>query len=106
MHAKRCSSEKLSISMRNPRNRQLLSIHMRIEFFDSYFRRLFAKHRIPLLKEPLRQLRDVFWMFNQIADSNSAHTDTLRCALLSSHCQMFDYLISRTLIKRFFKRDT
>ena len=77
MHAKRCRSEKLSIRMRNPCNRQLISIHVRIQFFDSCLRRFFAKNGTPLLKEPLRQLRDVFWVFNQIANPNSTHIDSV-----------------------------
>jgi hypothetical protein len=64
MHAKSGRSEQLSIRMRNPCNRQLISIHVRIQFFDSCLRRLFAKDQIPLFKEPLRQLRNVFWMVN------------------------------------------
>ncbi len=95
MRTKGRRSEKLSIRMRNPCNRQPIPIHVRTQFFDSCQGRLFAENGIPLLKEPLRQLRDVFWMFNQIADSNSAHTDTLRCALLRRHCQRFDYRLER-----------
>jgi hypothetical protein len=30
-----------------------------------------------LLEEPLRQLRDVFWMLNQVADPNSTHTNSM-----------------------------
>ena len=75
MHAKGGSSEKLSIRMRNPRNRQLISIHVRIQFFDSSLRCFFAKNGVPLLKEPLSQQRDVFWVLNQIANPNSAHID-------------------------------
>jgi hypothetical protein len=71
MHAKGGRSEKLSLGMRDPRNGQLISIHVRIQFFDSYLRRFFAKNRIPLLKEPLRQLRNVFWVFNQVANPNT-----------------------------------
>src|SRR5258708_1127158 len=73
MHAKGRRSEKLSIRMRNPRNRQLISIHVRIQFFDPCLRRFLTKNGIPLLKEPLRQLRNVFWVFNQIANPNSTH---------------------------------
>ena len=57
MHAKGGRSEKLSIRMRNPCNRQLISIHVRIQFFDSCLRRFLTKNGIPLLKEPPCQLR-------------------------------------------------
>src|SRR5258707_90011 len=77
MHAKGCSSEKLSIRMRNPRNRQLISIHMRVQFFDSCLRRFFAKNGIPLLKEPLSQLRDVFRVLYQVANPNATHIDSV-----------------------------
>jgi hypothetical protein len=30
----------------------------------------------PLLKEPLRQLRDVFRVLNQVADPNCTHIDS------------------------------
>jgi hypothetical protein len=36
----------------------------------------FAKNRIPLLKEPLRQLRDVLWVLNQVANLDSTHIDS------------------------------
>src|SRR5215831_9899369 len=77
MHAKGGSSEKLSIRMRNPCNRQPISIQVRLWFFDSSLRGSFAKNRIPLLKEPSRQLRDIFGVFNQIANSNSTHIDSM-----------------------------
>ena len=77
MHAKGGRSEKLSIRMRNPCNRQLISIHVRIQFFDSSLECFFAKNGIPLLKEPLRQLRDVFRMFNQVANPNTTHIDAM-----------------------------
>src|SRR5438552_11139300 len=32
---------------------------------------------VPLLKEPLRQLRDVFWMLNQIANPNTTHINSM-----------------------------
>jgi len=95
MHAKGGRSEKLPIRMRNPCNRQLISIHVRIQFFDSCLRRCLTKNGIPLLKQPLRQLRDVFWIFNQVANLNSAHVDTLPCTLLGRHCQRFDYRLER-----------
>src|SRR5262245_11814627 len=75
VHAQRCSSEKLPICMCNPCNRQLISIHVRVEFFDPSVRRFLAKNGIPLLKEPLCQLRDVLWIINQVADLNAAHVD-------------------------------
>jgi len=59
--------------MRNPCYRQLISIHVRLQFFDSGLKRFFAKHGTPLLKEPLRQLRKVLWKINQVADLNAAH---------------------------------
>jgi hypothetical protein len=77
MHAKGGRSEKLSIRMRNPRNRQLISIHVRIQFFDPSLRRFLTKNGIPLLKEPLPQLRDVSWVFNEVANSNSTHIDSV-----------------------------
>src|SRR6266446_2417814 len=77
MHAKGSSSEKLSIRMRNPCNRQLISIHVRLKFFDSSLRGFFAKNGVPLFKEPLRQLRDVFWVLNQVANPNSTHTNSV-----------------------------
>src|SRR6266481_4722414 len=77
MHAKCSSSEKLSIRMRNPCNRQLISIHVRLKFFDSSLRGFFAKNGVPLFKEPLRQLRDVFWVLNQVANPNSTHTNSV-----------------------------
>jgi hypothetical protein len=42
-HAKRGGSQKLSIRMRNPCNRQLISIYVRLQFFDSILRGFFAK---------------------------------------------------------------
>jgi hypothetical protein len=77
MHAKGGRAEKLSIRMRNPRNRQLISIHVRIQFFDPSLRRFFAKNGIPLLKKPLSQLGDVFWVLNQVANPNSTHIDSV-----------------------------
>src|SRR5205814_7845462 len=35
------------------------------------------KNRVPLFKEPLRQLRDIFRMVKQVADLNSAHSDLM-----------------------------
>src|SRR5947207_9900779 len=75
VHAKSVGSEKLSIRMRNPCNRQLISIQVRLQFFDSSLRGSFPKNRVPLFEQPLRQLRDVFGVFNQIANLNSAHTN-------------------------------
>ena len=61
---------------RDPRNRQLISIHVRLQFAESIcLGRFLAENGIPLLKEPLRQLRDVFWVLNQVANLNSAHVD-------------------------------
>src|SRR6266487_6602590 len=77
VHAKGGGSEKLSIGMRNPCNRQLISIHVRLQFFDSSLRGFFAKNRVPLFEQPLRQLRDVFGMLNQVANLNSAHTNSV-----------------------------
>jgi len=77
MHAKGGSSEKLSIRMRNPCNGQLIPIHVRLQFFDSSLRGPFAKNSVPLLKEPLRQLRDVFRMLNQVANPNSTHINSM-----------------------------
>src|SRR5438046_577559 len=74
MHAKGGGSEKLSIRMRNPCNRQFISIHVRLQFFDSSLRVFFSKDRVPLFEQPLSQLRDVFRVLNQIANLNSAHT--------------------------------
>jgi hypothetical protein len=37
-HAKGGGSQKLSIRMRNPCNWQLISIHVRLQFFDSILR--------------------------------------------------------------------
>ena len=54
MHAKGGGSEKLSIRMRNPGNRQFISIHVRVQFLNSSLGCFFAKNGIPLLKEPLR----------------------------------------------------
>src|SRR5213080_4543431 len=70
-------SKKLSIRMRNPCNRQLISIHVRLQFFDSSLRGFFAKNRAPLFEEPLRQLRDVFGVLNQVVNLNSAHTNSV-----------------------------
>ena len=77
IHAKGSSSEKLSIPMRNPCNRQLVSIHVLPWFFDSSLRVFFAANEVPLLKEPLRQLRDVFWMLNQVANPNTTHINSI-----------------------------
>ena len=77
MYAKRGSSEKLSICMRDPRNRQLISIHMRVQFFEPCLRRFFTKNRIPFFKQPLCQLRDVFWVLNQVANPNSTHINSM-----------------------------
>ena len=76
MYAKSGCSEKLFICMCNPRNRQLISIHVRIQFFDSCLRRFLTKNGIPLLKEPLSQLRDVLGIIDQVTNLNSAHDDT------------------------------
>jgi hypothetical protein len=64
-------------SMRNPCNRQLISIHVRLHFFDSRFRGFFAKNRAPLFEQPLRQLRDALGVLNQVANLNSAHTNSV-----------------------------
>src|SRR5439155_10364937 len=77
MHAKSGCSEKLPICMCDPCNRQLISIHMRVQFFDPSLRRFLTKNGIPLLKEPLSQLGDVFWVFNQVANPNSTHIDSV-----------------------------
>src|SRR5437660_11881747 len=77
VQAKGGGSEKLSIRMRNPCNRQLISIHVRLQFFDSSLRGFFAKNRAPLLEEPLRQLRDVFRVLNQVANPNSTHINSM-----------------------------
>src|SRR5438309_5007330 len=77
VQAKGGASEKLSIRMRNPCNRQLISIHVRLQFFDSSLRGFFAKNRVPLLELPLRQLRNVFGVINQVADLNSAHSNSV-----------------------------
>ena len=58
-------------------NRQLISIHVRLQFFDSSLRGFFAKDRVPLFEQPLRQLRDVFGVINQVANLNSAHTNSV-----------------------------
>src|SRR6266581_4727095 len=77
MHAKGGSSEKLSIRMRNPGNRQPIPIHVRLQFFDSSLRGSFAKNSVPLLKEPLRQLRGVFRMLNQVVNPNATHINSM-----------------------------
>src|SRR6266487_3329607 len=77
VHAKGGSSEKLSIRMRNPCNGQLISIHVRLQFFDSSVRGFFAKNSVPLFEQPLPQLRDVFWVLNQVANLNSAHINSV-----------------------------
>src|SRR6266478_3037052 len=77
MHAKGSSSEKLSIRMRNPCNRQLISIHVRLKFLDSSVRGFFAKNRVPMFEEPLRQFRDVFGVLTQVANPNSTHTNSV-----------------------------
>jgi hypothetical protein len=64
MHAKGGRSDKLSIGMRNPCNRQLIAIHLRHQFFDPSLGCFFAKNGIPLFKELLSQLRYVFWIVN------------------------------------------
>lgn len=87
MHAKGGSSEKLSIRVRNPCNRQLISIQVRLQFFDSSLRRCFAKSGSPLLKEPLRQERDVFRVLNQITNLNSAHINAMLG--LTAACLLF-----------------
>src|SRR5439155_19492944 len=91
MHAQGSSSEKLPIRMRNPCNRQFIPIHVRLQFFDSSLRGFFAKNRVPLLEEPLRHLRDVFWMLYQVANSNSKHiisTFRLTCPIIVMSCVM------------------
>jgi hypothetical protein len=70
------SSEKLSVPMRNPCDRQLVSIHLRLQFFDSSLSVSFVEDEVPLLKEPPRQLRDVFWMLNQVANPNATHINS------------------------------
>src|SRR5437762_11234279 len=77
MHAKGGSSEKLSIRMRNPCNRQLISIQVGLKFFDSSLRGFFAQNRSPVPKEPLRQWRAVSWMLNQVANPNSTHINSM-----------------------------
>ena len=37
----------------------------------------FAKNGIPLLKQPLRQLRDVFRVLDKVANLNSRHVDAI-----------------------------
>src|SRR5438477_12824703 len=75
VHAKGGGSEKLSVRMCNPCHRQLISIQVRLQFFDSSIKGSFAKSRVPLFEQPLRQLRDVFGVLNQVANLNSAHTN-------------------------------
>ena len=77
MHAKGRRSKKLSIRMRDPCNGQLISIHVGGQFFDSWLKRFFAENGIPLLKKPLRQLRDVFRVLYQVANPNSTHIDAI-----------------------------
>src|SRR5947209_8331498 len=77
VHAKGCGSEKLSIRMRNPCNRQLISIHVRLQFFDSSLRGFLAKNCVPPFELPLPQLRDVFGVLNQVTNLNSAHTNSV-----------------------------
>src|SRR5205814_9008229 len=79
VHAQGGSSEKLSIRMRNPYNRQLISIQVRLQFFDSSIRGSFPKNRVPLFEQPLRQLRDVFGVFNQVANLNFVHNNSVSC---------------------------
>ena len=79
VHAKGGGSEKLSVRMRNPCDGQLISIHVRLQFFDSSIRGFFAKNRVPPFKQPLPQLRDVFRVFNQVANLNSAHINSAFC---------------------------
>ena len=55
-----------------------LNAHMnRDQFFDSCLRRFLTKNGIPLLKEPLPQLRDVFWVLNQVGNPNTTHIDSV-----------------------------
>ena len=75
MHAQGGRSEKLSICIRDPCNWQLITIQMRVQFFDPSLRRFLTKNGIPLLKEPLRQLRDVLGIIDQVTNLNSAHVD-------------------------------
>src|SRR6266704_4097872 len=77
VHAKGGGSEKLSIRMRNPCNGQPISIHVRLQFCDSSIRGFFAKNRAPLFEQPLRQLRDVFGVLNQVVNLNFAHTNSV-----------------------------
>jgi hypothetical protein len=77
VHAKGGGAKKLPIRMRNPCNRQLISIHVRFQFLGSNVKGFLAKNRAPMFEEPLRQFRDVFGMLNQVADSNSAHTSSV-----------------------------
>src|SRR6266567_5936205 len=79
VHAQGGGSEKLSVAMRNPCNRQGISIQMRLQFFDSSLRGSFAKSRVPLFEQPLCQLWDVFGVLNQVANLNSAHTNSVSC---------------------------
>src|SRR5438552_7859660 len=98
VHAKGGSSKKLVIRMRNPCDRQLISIQVRLQFFDSSIRSSFAKNRVPLFKQPLPQLRDVFWMLNQIADPNAAHINSM-LRLNETHDQLASTLkIERHII--------
>src|SRR5216110_2936017 len=77
VHAKGGGSEHLSVSMRNPCDRQLISIHVRLQFFDSSLKGFFAKNRAPLFEQPLRQLRHVFGVLNQVANPNSTHINSM-----------------------------
>ena len=77
VQAKSGRSENPSIRMRNPCNWQLISIHVRVQFFDPNLKRFFAKNGTPLVKEPLRQLRNIFRVLDQVADSNSSHVDAI-----------------------------
>jgi hypothetical protein len=79
VHAKGGGSEKLSARMGNPCDGQLISIHVRLQFFDSSLRGFLSKDRVPLFEQPLSQLRDVFRVLNQVANLNPAHINSALC---------------------------
>src|SRR5262249_12780664 len=68
MHAESGASEKFSIGVGNPCDRQLISIHMPLKFCNSRLDAFLAKNRVPLLKLPLRQLPEMFRVINQISN--------------------------------------
>src|SRR5437016_14613480 len=103
VHAKGGGSEKLSIRMRNPCNRQLISIQVRLQFFDSSLRGSFPKNRVPLFEQPLRQLRDVFGVLKQVANLNSAHTNSVVRSdenKLSHRLKQLNFSTSQPALKR------